>query len=208
MISAARADPVANGAAADRLGGQSVILAILLASGFALAAPTFSVLLFGPEFRLPVLMIASIGVLQATRFLRVWPVTAALAKGRSGTVMVSNLLRLLAYPLALLLHMLLPGMAAILTAFILAELLALTISVALVSRMYGEPRTHGLGRLLLFLTASALVIAWAAAFQYWVPTAMLALLPPSILLLFWLARQESGTLKDGLSLVKRRGGLG
>jgi hypothetical protein len=47
-------------------------------------------------------MAALIGILQTCRFLRLWPVTIALGSARNGIVLLSNSLRLLAFPAAYL----------------------------------------------------------------------------------------------------------
>jgi O-antigen/teichoic acid export membrane protein len=132
--------------AADRLGGQTLLLGLVFLIGYAALAPFAIPLLYGAGFGQPALLIAATGVLQVIRFLRLWPVTAALALGHSRTVLLSNFLRLLAFPLALLSTDLIGGLLGILLAFALAEALAFLVSLMLVTRQLGARRRSALER--------------------------------------------------------------
>jgi O-antigen/teichoic acid export membrane protein len=86
------------------LGGQATLIGILMIVGYALVAPAAVPILFGSVFTQPTGLLVLIGCLQTFRFVRLWPITAALAIGRSGLVLCSNMLRLLAFPIAFALH--------------------------------------------------------------------------------------------------------
>ncbi len=191
--------------AMDRLGGQTLLLGLAMLVGYALVAPFAIPLLYGAGFRQPALLVAATGVLQVIRFLRLWPVTAALAIGRSRTVLLSNVLRLLAFPFAFLSVDWLGGLFGILLAFALGEALALLVSLMLVTRQLGARRRAGLKRVGLFATISALVIGWAAAADRGAgTTGWLLLIGGSLASLAWLGMRERRTLAEGIDFLRRR----
>lgn len=138
IIAAARDAPDARRAVIGRVAGQSVLLAMAMALGFALLAPVVVPLLYGKRFALPALLLGLIGALQAARFVRLWPVTVALATGHSRAVLWNSVARLVAFPLAVALGAVLGGLAGVVVAFILAEFVASGVSMLVLHR-------HGLG---------------------------------------------------------------
>jgi O-antigen/teichoic acid export membrane protein len=190
-------------AAIERLGGQTLLLALAMAAGFALLAPTAIVLLYGSRFALPAVLVAAIGLLQSLRFLRLWPVTVALGIGRSGLVLASNLLRLTAFPLSLLGYQITGDIFGILLGFLVAEFLSLVATLAGMNRLTAQPVSDHAGRAALFASASGAMIAWAAISEQ--PTLLNALMAgvASLIVLIWLYRREKATAHDGVEFVKR-----
>ena len=125
-IAATRDDPVRRGRAIGQIAGQTVLLAMVMAAGFAVLAPVAVPLIYGARFALPAVLIALIGVLQAARFVRLWPVTVALATGHSRAVLWNSVARLVAFPLALMFHR---GLMGVVLAFIIAEFFAFAVSM-------------------------------------------------------------------------------
>lgn len=134
IVAAARDDPAARDRAISRLAGQSVLLAMAMAAGFALLAPFVIPLIYGSRFALPALLVAAIGMLQAARFVRVWPMTVALATGHSRTVLANSVARLVAFPLAFLFAGTLGGLMGVVVAFTVAEFFAFAVSAILLRR--------------------------------------------------------------------------
>jgi O-antigen/teichoic acid export membrane protein len=203
LIAAASNGP-ARHAAADRLAGQTSLLTILMLVGFTAVAPPIIPLIFGADFRQPAYLIALIAILQTSRFLRLWPVTIALSLGRSRTVLVSNLLRLLAFPFAFAAMTIADGLLGILIGFTLAEALALLVTLLLVSRHLKLPLFSGLGRLLAFVLCSALALACATAVEHGSAVQIAASAAALLVLLAVLLFRERQTLAGLLALAKRR----
>lgn len=139
VISATRGDAVARRVVIDRVAGQTLLLAIAMAAGFAVLAPVAVPLIYGPRFSLPVFLVAMIGILQSARFVRLWPTTVALATGNSRIVLANSVARLVAFPLAVPLAGLLGGLWGVVLAFTIAEFTAFCVSMAMLHR-------RGLGR--------------------------------------------------------------
>lgn len=198
-----RGSPEEQRRAADRLGGETLLLTLAMAGGFALVAPFAIPLFFGSQFAQPALIIAMIGILQTCRFLRLWPVTIALGRGRSPTVLLSNLLRLLAFPAAYLALGTVGGLPGVLAAFILAEFFALLATVVVVDRQVGEPLGRSLERVALFATASLIIIGWAAAAGGGSPATLAVWLVLSVILAIWLIRREGAAVAEGWGLLRR-----
>jgi O-antigen/teichoic acid export membrane protein len=190
-------------AAADRLAGQTLLLTVIMAAGYAAVAPVMIVLLYGEQFRQPALLVAAIGILQASRFIRLWPVTIALAEGRSGLVLISNLVRLLAFPGAFLGAELVGGIFGILLAFAAAEALALIVTVVMVSRHLAVSLQGGFSRIAAFALCSAVILGWAAAVGQRVSSgAVVALVAGSLLLVAWLIRSEKRTVSEAMRMLR------
>jgi O-antigen/teichoic acid export membrane protein len=193
-------------AAADRLGGRTMLLALAMMLGYALLAPAVITLFFGPQFAIPHMLVALIGILQSLRFLRLWPVTAALSIGRSGLVLASNLVRLLALPLAILSHNQGLGLEGIVIAFALAELLALLITLPLLNRLLAQRLLVNTDRVLLFTLIGAAAVAWASPQAQESAQRASALAALSLGLLLWLYFREKRTGKEALAMISRMSG--
>lgn len=163
LAAAARESEIFREARVDDLAAQALLIALALASGFALVAPVAVPLLYGRAFTQPSLIIALIGILQASRFIRLWPTTEALAIGRSGIVLANNIIRLIAFPLAVAGLMTIGNMVGLVIGFVIGELAALIAALILSNRAIGVPLTHNLSRIGLFVLACATIAmtSWA-----------------------------------------------
>jgi O-antigen/teichoic acid export membrane protein len=173
-----------------------------MSAGFALVAPAAIVLLYGGQFAQPAVLIAAIGVLQMTRFIRLWPVTIALAIGRSGTVLLSNVVRLVAFPLALLAMDLGWGMIGLVSAFAMAEGASLLITMVAASRQSGLALKPGFARVAAYVLAC---IGWAYAAQHLLPWLCGVLALPTLFAIWWLFRQEKHVIMEARSMIRRSG---
>ena len=164
-VAGARATPRSGSDPASILDGQVTVLAILTAVGFAVAAPAMITILFGAKYAAPGLIVALVGILQAFRFVRMVPTTIALAQGRSGVVLVSNIVRLVAFPGALVASTLRLGLPGIIAAFVLGEIAAQLVALAMIRRA-DEPAWVGFDRLAFVAIASLVVIGWELALAH------------------------------------------
>jgi len=163
VISAARTNPLSLKQAADRLAGRALLLGLGIAAGFALVGPFAIDLLYGPAFHLPTTVVALIGMLQAARFIRLWPTNVALGVGASRIVMANNIARLVAMPAAIIGYMTLGELPGVLVGFIVGEFSALIVAVALLNRQVGFSAWDGWVRVVAFAAAFVVVYAAAAA---------------------------------------------
>lgn len=163
QLAGARPTPDAFAAVRDRLGSRTLWLTCGIVLGFALVAPIFTPLFYGRRFVEPLQVFALLGVLQAARFMRFWPTTLAVAVGRSTIVMLNNVARMVALPLALLAILQWRSLEAIVMAFIAGEVLALLAALVLLARDKAVRLARELARVGVFaLTGTgALGAAWA-----------------------------------------------
>lgn len=115
--------------AEGRLKGEMMLVGVLAAIGFALVAPIALLHLYGPRFAQEPMLVGLIGVLQVTRMLRVWPATIALALGRTGIILSSNIVRMIALPLAWLGYTLGYGLIGLTAGLILGEVISIMSSL-------------------------------------------------------------------------------
>ena len=101
LIAAPRENVAERNRVSDGFGGLTFSLGILMAAGFAVVAPPVIGLLYGARYTTSPLLVGLVGILQTTRFLINWPTTVAMSMGRSRTVLLNNLPRLLIFPGAL-----------------------------------------------------------------------------------------------------------
>jgi O-antigen/teichoic acid export membrane protein len=203
LIAAAKDDAKRGREAADQLAGQTLLLSIAMAAGFAMIAPTIIVLLYGARFAQPALVVAAIGVLQTSRFLRLWPITIALGRGRSGIVLMSNLIRLTGFPLAFASAKLDGGLLGILVAFTVAEFGSLLITTVVIGRQCGWRLWDDLARVVLFFLACSIIVAAAAAVQHEALWLAASLVLPALLLGFLVFRRERAVTADAWKTTKR-----
>ena len=187
----------------DRLGGQTLVLALAMAVGFAIVAPPIVPILFGSRFAQPALLIGLIGVLQAARFLLSWPTTLALATGRSTIVLLSNLAHLLIFPGALIGMRLMDGPGGIVVGFIGAEVIAVAVALALMNHGMSRRLWHGFERLGALILTSGAIVGWNLALQARLWPAEASMLLASIALMVWLYRREATVIGEVLTLVRR-----
>jgi O-antigen/teichoic acid export membrane protein len=163
LLANARGNPAEFKARSDDLAGQALVMAVIQVIGFAIVAPFAVPVLYGKAFSLPVLIIALIGILQAHRFIRLWPTTQALAMGRSSIVLANTFIRLTAFPLAILGMWSIGGLLGLILGFVLGELLAFVAAIALSNRAAGRPWFESFSRVFAFIIVCSAVglAAWA-----------------------------------------------
>ncbi len=124
--------------------GVCLSVAILAACGFTAVGPTALTILYGPAYAQAVLPVALIGLAQAVRFLRTWPSSVAVAVARTGNILLSTVVRLLALPFGLVGIMLDDGISGLAAGLLAGETLALVISLVMLNRGRGLPLSHGM----------------------------------------------------------------
>jgi O-antigen/teichoic acid export membrane protein len=194
-IAAARDEPMEQQRAVSEMGGQTLIEALVMMCGFVLVCPLAIHLLFGPEFAQVGLIIALVAVLQMSRFMRLWPTTVALAFGRSGAVMVPNIIRLLAFPAALAGMEIWGGVRGIVTGFILGEVIALVCGLMMVSPRYGLG-ARGLDRVGEFIGSAVMIVVSALLLQRPSPAAWLVVVLAWVLVFAVIILRERETLRS------------
>lgn len=160
LIAAERADKSSEQAASETLASQTLLLALGMSVGFALVAPFAVSVLYSHAFTVPAAIVALIGILQSSRFLSVWPTTVALAQGQSTIVLANNVVRLIAWPLALIWTAFAPSLGAVVAGFIIGELVAFFVALVMLNRREGATLFHGMGRFVLFMGTSAVTFEW------------------------------------------------
>lgn len=203
LIAAARDNPAEMERTGGVLRGQSLLLGIGSAVGFALIAPWMVVILFGRDFTQPALVLALVGILSMMRFVRLWPTTIALANGRSEIPLVANIVRLSAIPAAALAIALMSNLSGIVVGFIFGELAACVTGLVMTNRATGRPLTADFLRLSEFVAISALIVGWALAIQHQSLTSMITLGVTTVAAVIWVIRREMPTLRDTLEVGMR-----
>jgi O-antigen/teichoic acid export membrane protein len=203
LAAAGRDDEAGRDRVSDLLGGQTQLLALAMSVGFAVVAPPMVTILYGAKFTQSALLIGMIGILQTTRFLINWPNTVALSMGRSRTVLIGNLVRLLAFPSAFLGVALIGGLRGVVAGFIAGELISIAVSLVLLNRNMGKPPIQGFDRFAAFFLASAAIVGWNLAIERRSVTAEIALLGASLLLAAWIVRRESMAIRHGVDVAGR-----
>ena len=203
MIAAARDDRVRRDRISDQLGGQTQLMALSMAVGFAVIAPPMVSILYGARFAQSAVLISLIGILQTTRFLINWPSTVALSMGRSRTVLVGNFVRLIAFPGGLVGWSLLGGLLGVVIGFTGGELLAIAASLWLLNRNMGLSLFHGFDRLVAFMLTAIVILGWDIVIERHSIVAEAILLIVSLLLSFWVFRREMSTIREAVALLDR-----
>jgi len=204
MMVAVRDDAGRQNSVGDRLGGQTFLLAAAMCVGFAVVAPFAVPLLYGARYSQGALIIGLIGILQTTRFLIVWPTTVALSVGRTRTVMLSNLIRLVAYPCAFLGVWWLGGLEGVVAGFVAGELFSIAAALVLANRDMNRPSFTGFGRFADFVMISLAVILVDLAgtrTSTWSWGSALAALGIGIAVLIRVARREAEILEVAFLLL-------
>jgi O-antigen/teichoic acid export membrane protein len=188
--------------AADRLAGRALLLALGVAAGFAMVAPIAVVLLYGPAFHQAITVVALIGILQAARFIRLWPTNVALGMGVSRIVMINNIARLVALPAAIVGFIYAGGLSGILLGFIVGEFTALIVALALLNREVGFSPWDGFDRVAAFAAALAIVFgaAWAAETEHYASMTLFTTLLVAVA--GWVLMRERATIGEVLGLLR------
>jgi PST family polysaccharide transporter len=203
MVAAQRDAPSERDRISDLLGGQTLVLGIAMAAGFALVAPSAVPILFGARFAQSATLIALIGILQVTRFLLTWPTTVALAMGRSATVATSNLAHTIALAAGLAGLALRGDLAGFVGGMIVGEFAANAVALALLARDMDRSLWRGLDRLAVFLAWAALILAWNLHWSAWSgPVQVVVMCAATAALAAFLLRRESAAIEQGVGLVR------
>jgi O-antigen/teichoic acid export membrane protein len=188
--------------AASLLGGQSIFLAMLMAIGFTFTMPMVVPLLYGDRYAQSLLTFAVIGVLQSSRFLIFWPNTVAMGDGRSAVVLAANVVRILGIPAGIFGAWFTGRLEGLVGGFALGEWAAVATGLAMTRGLNG--RTPGAaGRLVTFIAASILLIAWAGALTTGAGQAEKVLTVASVLLAWWILQRERSTIEQSLQLLRQ-----
>jgi O-antigen/teichoic acid export membrane protein len=187
----------------ELLGGQSILLALLMSVGFAIATPVFVPILYGAKFAQPAFTLALIGVLQSSRFLLVlWPSTLALGGGRSAVVLATNVVRLVAFPMAIVGAHIGGGLNAVVSAFALGEWAALGVGLFMTRSLSGGRLRDSLGRLCSFIFASMLIGSWPLALAQHGWAADVALACASLIIAWWILYRERAAILNVIDLLR------
>lgn len=152
--------------AARDVAAMVLLLSVLIVTGFAVVAPFATVLLFGQAFAHGLLVVALIGILQTSRFMRIWPVTVALGIGRSSVVLINNLARLVAVPAGVAAAFIFRRLELILVGFILGEIFALVVGAMLVNRGRQAPLLSDFDRIGIYILVCLSVAGVAGGLQW------------------------------------------
>lgn len=172
--------------------GVATTAAIVAACGFAAVGPSALRLLYGASYAQAVLPVALIGLTQAVRFLRTWPSSVAISVGRTGNVLLSTVVRLLALPIGLLGMLATGNITGLVTGLLVGETLALVTSLAMLNQGRRLPISHG-------MTVVGVMVAVAVSLPsaIWITSASilgaaiiaLIALPIALLALYMIDRQ-------------------
>jgi O-antigen/teichoic acid export membrane protein len=203
VLARARDDPTERMRIANVMGGQILMLALLISAGFAIVAPIAVKFLYGKRFSEAALTVALIGVLQTSRFLQVYPTVVALSVGRSSGPLAVNATRLAAYPAALVGGLALGGLPGIVAGFVTGELLAQGVGLILMNRNFDRPTFAGFGRIVTFGLASCLVLGWTWTVEHGALPIAAVLFVASGGLTIWIWRREAAAVRASIDLVRR-----
>lgn len=198
LISAARVDETRRRHAEEILGGQTILLAALMAAGFAAVGPLAVFILYGPEFAKAPIIVAMIGIMQAMRFIRQWPTTMALSIGRSDIVLINNMVRMIGW-LGLLFH---GGLVGVLLSFAIGDLLAMVSSLWMLNRANGDPQFLQYDRLAILTAICGCIVGWVALAQNPGALGFLAMVAATAVVGRWTYVRERVTIGDSLRLAE------
>lgn len=203
IISVGQYKPDQLQASANALGGQTTLLAMAMSAGFAMVAPLAVVYLYGQAFSLPATTICLIGLLQTSRFIRLWPTTVALGLGKSSIVLSNNVVRLIGLALAMV-GGALNGLPGLLIGLTLGELASLAAGLLQVNRTRGVHPMSDFDRLLAFVGIG--LITFATVYVAGRPTALgiAFVLIVGVPLIGFVLRRESATIAAALQFLHRQ----
>lgn len=209
QLARARASPVEFGIESERLGSRTLVLTLGIVAGFTLVAPFATPLLYGAKFAEPLQIFALLAVVQAARFMRFWPTNLAVSIGRSAIVMQNNIARMVAIPVALAANFQFHSLEAIVSGFIVGELVALATALWLLKREGVVDLKRELGRVGLFCLGglSAVSAAWALQ-QGAIPVATAAVGVGLVVGLALLVTERATFAEVRQVIVRRIGGPG
>lgn len=204
QVAGAKQDPVALDIQAQRLAGRSLLVAVLAAAGFTLVGPLVTPLLYGHAFAQAIPIFAYLGGLQSARLLRVWPTTLAVAIGRSSIVLLNNIARMIAVPVAIGATLIFHSLEAVIFGFFVGEVVALVIALVLLSRASAVTLGPELQRVAAFLVISVLLVIAAEAINghHLALGALTTVTTCGVLA--WLAFRERDAVSDFRIIILRR----
>lgn len=206
-IAAARDDRAQRDAASDTMGSQTLLLGLGMSAGFALVGPIAITILYGPKYAQAASLVAFVGIFQSARFMRQWPTTVAIGMGKSGIVLTNNIVRLAGLAAALVGVWLLHNLIGVMGGFIIGELAALAVCMALVNRAGGHGLAHGFDRFALYLFASMAILAWPLALEHHSALGIAGAVVGSALAAGWCMWRERATLTQTVAIGRRIVGL-
>ena len=192
------------GGRAVAAGLATAVLSSGIVVGFAIAAPIFVPLLYGKTFAQPLQVIALMGVLQALRFIRYWPTTIAIGSGRSVIVMLNNVARMVGLPIAILAHLRFATLEAVIGGFIVGELVALLVALALLAREGHVRLTLESRRVGLFLALCVMTVCAAWLLQDGKLAAGAVCVASGLVVALAIYLSERATFDRAWTLVRRR----
>lgn len=156
--------------------GLVVALSLAAGCGFACIGPFAIDLIYGEEYSLSLIAAVLIGLAQATRFLRTWPMTLALASAKTRNVLLSNTLRLLSLPVAFAFGAIIGGLEGLALGFLIGESIALYLALLAFNKSVDRPLLKGSLLFLIVFSGFLLVTAGEGLFQIGqLPTGLLAI---------------------------------
>lgn len=166
MIAAARFTAAGADREIHNLRALALVGCLLIMFGFALVGPAAIPLLYGNRFKTEASVIAAIGVLQAIRFVRVWPSTHALANGHTVLELSSNLIRLTGVPLAIFAVARGYGLFGLVSAFCVGEFVSLTFSTMVLAVWSRHVARTAVALISVAAVAVTSATAWANSDPY------------------------------------------
>jgi len=203
LIAAYRDDPTKRDRVADRLAGQTLLLSVAMVAGFAIIAPSAVAILYGHRFAQSANLLALIGVLQTCRYIIVWPTTVALGGGHSASVLAINLVRLIAYPGALVGGWVIGGLLGVTVGFIVGEAVSLVAGTVIANRIRSKSTWKDFDRLLLFAAVCVFVVGGAAALERPSLIVVIIVIIGTAGLTAWTVVRERVALADAIDSVVR-----
>lgn len=197
LVSAARVDDERRRKAEEVLAGQTILLAALMAIGFAIVGPPAVAILYGPDFAKAPVVVALIGIMQAMRFIRQWPTTMALSIGRSDIVLINNIIRMVGW-LGLLFH---GGLIGVLLSFAAGDLIAMVTSLWMLNRANGDKPFLQYDRLAILTLICAAIVGWIMVFTYPGVIGVAVASVGTLVLGRWVWVRERETIMDAVGMV-------
>jgi hypothetical protein len=174
-----------------------------MSAGFALLGSTAAPLLFGSKFKQATITVCLIGILQTTRFVRLWPNTVALAMGRSVVVLINNVARLVGIPIALAAVFHFHSVVAIVSGLIVGEYVALAMGIAMTNRAADRPALRDFDRFAILALGSVAIILCVYAWRDRTPLYACMAFVTASATAGWSLVRENATIVEAASLARR-----